>query len=105
MATKKQKLVEIARSFSWKINLGNYEMADIFCSQKSEVSEKDAVKVSEMLYEFCKNEVIKSANKYLKEVKEPKPEIKPIKEEKIPEPVLQQGLDTLKEIQEKDLPF
>lgn len=60
----KDKLVEVCRSFSYKLNVGNYESRDFFCSQKSEVSEKDAEKASESLYEFCKNEVIKSVNRY-----------------------------------------
>lgn len=46
-----------------------YENRDFFCSQKAECLEKDAEKVSEKLYEFCKEEVIKSVNKYLKELK------------------------------------
>ena len=57
---KKIKLVEIARSFSRKINLGNYETADFFCSEKAEVPEKDAEKTSEALYSFCESEVMKS---------------------------------------------
>ena len=58
---------EITRSFSYKVNLGNYQTADFFCSQKAEVPEEDAEKTSEALYEFCKNEVMKSVERYLKE--------------------------------------
>ena len=58
--TKENKLVEVARSFSRKVNLGNYETIDIFCSQKAEVIEDEAEKISEELYLFCKNEVMKS---------------------------------------------
>lgn len=58
--------VEIARSFSYKHNLGNYQSADFFCSQKAEVPVKDAEKTSEALYQFCKDQVTKSLNEYLK---------------------------------------
>lgn len=56
--------VEIARSFSFKLNVGNYETRDFFCSEKAEVDEEDAEKTSEKLYEFCKNEVMKSVNQF-----------------------------------------
>ena len=75
MADHKQKLIEITRSFSYKLNVGNFESRDFFCSQKAEVPKKQAKKTSEALYEFCKSEVIKSVNKY-KEDLLPKP-IKP----------------------------
>ena len=61
---KKEKLVEVCRSFSYKLNVGNYESRDFFCSQKAEVPEIEAVETSEALYQFCKNEVIKSVNSY-----------------------------------------
>ena len=61
---KKEKLVEVCRSFAYKLNCGNYESRDFFCSQKAEVPEAEAVKTSEALYEFVKSEVIKSVNKY-----------------------------------------
>src|SRR5579863_8321687 len=55
-----ETLVEIARSFSYKLNAGNYESRDFFCSQKAECKLKDAEDVSEALYAFCKSEVLKS---------------------------------------------
>jgi len=58
------KLVEVARSFSRKINLGHYETADFFCSAKEEVLKKDVVKISEALFEFCKDETMKSVYAY-----------------------------------------
>jgi tryptophanyl-tRNA synthetase len=67
MTNKSKKLVEIARSFSYKLNCGNYSTADFFCSEKAEVSEDQAEKKSEELYDFCKQEVIKSVNSYLAE--------------------------------------
>lgn len=96
----KEQLVEIARSFSYKVNTGDYQPKDFFCSQKAECNESEAEKVSESLHEFCKKEVMKSVNKYLKEitpkVEEPK---------RIPEPVVERDVSFLKEIQNKDLQF
>lgn len=66
-----KKLVEVARSFSMKKNLGNYESVDFFASQKAEVPEEEAEKTSEALYEFCKAECIKSLNEYLKGLQQP----------------------------------
>lgn len=88
MKTKKQKnkLIEIVRSFSLKKNLGNYESADFFCSQKIECKENKAETKSEAVYEFCKQEVIKSANSYielLRKAKEDKENEKSIKLEKL----------------------
>ena len=59
---KKDKLVEITRSFSMKKNKGNYETEDYFCSQKAECYESEAKEVSENLYKFCKEQVLKSYN-------------------------------------------
>jgi len=72
----KIKMVEVARSFSFKKNLGNYEMADFFCSAKKEVKESEAEATSEALYQFARAEVIKSINLFMAEGKEPKPEPK-----------------------------
>ena len=58
------KLIEIARSFSYKLNLGNYQTANFFCSQKAEVPLEEAVKTSEELFKFCKEEVMKSVDEY-----------------------------------------
>jgi len=68
---KEEKLVEIVRSFSYKLNLGNYQTADFFCSQKAECYENEVEEVSARLYEFCKNEVVKSVNAYKKDLVEP----------------------------------
>lgn len=69
MVSKKQKLVEVARSFSFKLNLGDFQNADFFCSQKVEVPEEEAEKYSELLYKFCRQEVLKSVNLFLDEKK------------------------------------
>ena len=72
----KIKLVEVARSFSYKLNVGNFESRDFFCSQKAECPEKDVEKVSEALHDFCKKEVIRDVNKFLAEKDKPKEELK-----------------------------
>lgn len=53
---------EIVRSVSFKLNLGNYQSMDFFCSQKAQCRPEDAEEVSLGLYEFCYEEVMKSAN-------------------------------------------
>ena len=86
---KEQKLVEIARSFSYKLNLGEFSNADFFCAGKTEVPEAEAGKKSAELYEFCEREVVKSVVAFLKALKEPTV-LKEIREwlkngEKVPE--------------------
>ena len=64
MVDKKESIIEICRSFSYKLNIGNYQSADFFCSQKEEAFTKDAVKTSERLFAFCKDEVEKDVYSY-----------------------------------------
>lgn len=59
---------EIVRSFSFKLNTGNYQSVDFFCSQKSECSLDDAADVGVALYEFCKAQVMQSVAEYRKEL-------------------------------------
>lgn len=56
--------VEIARSFSYKLNVGNYESRDFFCSQKAECPIDDAERVSDALHAFCKTQVLKALADY-----------------------------------------
>ena len=72
MSDKTPQLIEIARSFSRKINLGNYEVADFFTSAKMEVPEKEADATSQELFNFCRKETERSANEYLDELREKK---------------------------------
>lgn len=51
---------EVVRSFSYKLNLGNYQSADLFCSQKSECAVEDADVVSDAIYQFAKGEVMRA---------------------------------------------
>ena len=61
---KKEKLVEIARSFSRKLNTGDYTTCDFFCSAKQEVPEEEARETSKQLFSFCKEEVEKDVLEY-----------------------------------------
>ena len=47
--------MEICRSFSQKLDIGNYQNVDFFASFKAEVSEEEAIKKSEELYESEEN--------------------------------------------------
>lgn len=61
--------VEIARSFSYKLNAGNYESRDFFCSEKAECSIEDAAEVSAALFAFCRSQVLLAVKEYLAEMK------------------------------------
>lgn len=56
--------VEIARSFSFKLNCGNYESRDFFASQKAECAIEDAEEVSAALHGFCKRQVLQAVQEY-----------------------------------------
>lgn len=51
------ELVYITRSFSRKLNLGNYESADCFCSLNLQCFAEDAAEKSQAAVEWCKNQV------------------------------------------------
>lgn len=55
-----QNETSITRSFSMKLNLGNYESADFFCSQRAECVPDMAEEVSRDLDEFCKEQVLEA---------------------------------------------
>lgn len=61
---KRPIMIEITRSFSFKLNMGNYESRDFFCSQKSECRMDEADRVADALHAFCKSQVLKSVNEY-----------------------------------------
>ena len=52
-----QRLIGITRSFSYKLNLGDYQSADFFCSQRAECDLSMATEVSRDLDQFCQDEV------------------------------------------------
>jgi len=58
---------EIVRSFTYKLNVGDYESRDFFCSQKSECRIEDAEDISLRLYRFCKEQVMRSVMEYKRE--------------------------------------
>ena len=57
-------LVKVTRSFSYKLNLGNYENVDFFCSQTVECRPDLADGVSADVHEFCVEEVGKSIKEF-----------------------------------------
>jgi hypothetical protein len=87
---KKENIVTICRSFSYKLNLeniigaaGRYESRDFFASQSSQCKEKDAETTSEALYQFCKKDVIKAVNAYISEVRAEKMKKETVKQRAI----------------------
>jgi len=69
--SKPSPLVEIARSYSRKLNTGNYTSCDFFCLAKEECLAKDA---SATLHGFCRAEVLTAVAAYKKGlVKKPLP--------------------------------
>lgn len=49
--------IKITRSFSAKVNLGNYENVDISCSAQAVVLAEEIDAQSFQLYSFCRNQV------------------------------------------------
>ena len=64
---RRDRRVEVCRSFSYKLNVGNYESRDFFCSQKAECSIEDSQDISDRLNHFCRSQVMKAINEYLAE--------------------------------------
>lgn len=59
---KPSGVVEVVRSCSFKLNLGNYQSMDFFCSQKAQCLPDEVDQVSADLYEWCYDEVMAAAN-------------------------------------------
>jgi hypothetical protein len=53
-------MVEVVRSVSFKLNLGNYQSMDFFCSQKSQCAADEVDQVSADLYDWCYDQVMAS---------------------------------------------
>ena len=49
--------IKITRSFSAKVNLGNYENVDISCSAQAVVPAEQMDLASDELYSFCRDQV------------------------------------------------
>lgn len=84
--------IEITRSYSRKVNIGNYQTQDFFCSAKKEVLEKEVAKHSEDLCCLCVDEVNKSIKAHREDV--PKTPVKPIPKKIIKE---EQGAEIMAE--------
>lgn len=62
-------LTEICRSYSRKINTGNYTSQDLFCSQKLEVPIEEVEEASKQAIHFCKTTVDKEAEAIIESLK------------------------------------
>ncbi len=72
--TEPRRIVEIARSFSYKMNLQQYggpqyESVDLFCSQKTSCYEDEAEDASLALYSFCRGQVLDSRQVVIENLK------------------------------------
>ena len=56
--------MKISRSFSRKVNLGNYETCDSFCALEQEIDETELEATSAKLANLCEQEVNKSIQKF-----------------------------------------
>ena len=56
------RMVEVVRSVAFKLNLGNYQSMDFFCSQKAQCPADEVDATSADLHEWCYEEVMKAAN-------------------------------------------
>ena len=54
------RMVEVVRSVSFKLNLGNYQSMDFFCSQKAQCPADEVDTVSADLYDWCYDQVMES---------------------------------------------
>lgn len=67
--------VEVVRSFAYKLNCANhpggnqYEARDFFCSQKATCAPEDVGHISEALYQWCKAEVLRAVDDYVRLLK------------------------------------
>ncbi len=60
-------MCEITRSFTFKLNVGNYESRDFFCSQKVTVPLAEAEEASKRVFDFCRKEVMRDVMEYKKQ--------------------------------------
>ena len=64
--------IEITRAFSRKVNRGNYETQDYFCSAKKEVDESEADQTSKELSQFVQGQVMNDIEEYKQELEDKK---------------------------------
>ena len=63
-ASKITGQIEIVRSFSGRVNTGNYQHADFFCSTKATCDAEEAESISALLDEFVQDQVMESVREY-----------------------------------------
>jgi Mn-dependent DtxR family transcriptional regulator len=63
---KLTKKIEIAKARTLKINLGEYQSIDYFCSAKIEVDIDKAEEAGKKLEEFIRKDIVDDVNKTLK---------------------------------------
>ncbi len=70
-ATVQPRMVEVVRSFSYKLNMGNdengrptFESADFFASHKAQCAMEDRDEVSRDLDAFCMDQVLDSIRQF-----------------------------------------
>lgn len=79
-ATEPELLVHITRSFSYKMNAGNYESRDFFCSQTVECKATQMNEASELVYKFCKQQVLNSVAEFKNSIQKPEAPVSQKKE-------------------------
>lgn len=57
-------LIEITRSFAFKLNIGSYQSVDFFCSEKGQCHASQAMATSAALHDFCKGQVMAAVAEY-----------------------------------------
>lgn len=74
LARAESTKTEVTRSFSYKLNLGNfgrqYESADFFMAQKTECAPDDVDAVSEMVHDFCKKMVMRDVRAFIQTLRD-----------------------------------
>ena len=73
-ASAAQPMVEVCRSFAYKLNLQNhggpaYESADFFASRKMQAQADDVAWVSQQIFEECVAEVREAVRLFIEEIK------------------------------------
>ena len=64
--------MNIVRSFSRKINLGNFENCDFGCSMEDECEVDELEARSRLLHDYCKRDVEESIEEYKQELEDKK---------------------------------
>ncbi|MFA5652259.1 MAG: hypothetical protein WC933_02750 [Candidatus Paceibacterota bacterium] len=60
-----EKTIEIARSFSWTVQVEAFAPRNFFCSEKMECLESEAEETSKKLFHFCRQQVEKDVAEYI----------------------------------------